>query len=251
MEREPIFKPYTFGENERAQMDRVGHFMLPGLLTATACEKLIRSMKHIEELVETGVKDPLPNHNAAEYDHYLESIIAHPQMLALARRVLGDNIRFDHCVTLNRPMGNQGVRWHSHEYAEDDPSLGFIRIFFYISGFELTDANLKVVPGSHLYRDRNVNAQNDAELLANWVAGKTHPLTGEPLHIEELAAPPASVILMWTHAAHAVNPRRSSNTRWCVVYAYRNPGRPSEARWISKAYEQKAIPGAEGLLSLY
>jgi hypothetical protein len=252
MTQESIFNAYQFGPQEKAEMDRVGHFILPGLLQPDACEKLVRSLQHIEDLVQAGVKDPLPNHNAAEYDSYLESLIGHPQMLTLARRVLGKNIRFDHCVTLNRPAGNQGVRWHSHEYAEDDPSLGFIRIFFYISGFELNNANLKVVPGSHLYRDEKIAAQTDADLQAGWLASKNHPMTGEPLQIEQLTAPPATVVLMWTHAAHAVNPRLpNSPTRWCVVYAYRNPGRPSLARWISPAYEKKVIPGAEGLLSLY
>lgn len=247
----PIFRPYVFGKAEKEELDYTGHFVLPGLLTDAACTQLVQSMIHVEELVNAGVENPLPNRNAAEYDSYLESLIGHPQMAGLARQVLGDNIRFDHCVTLNRPAGNQGLRWHSHEYAEDDPRLGFIRIFFYISGFERGDANLKAVPGSHLYRDRSINALTDADLTAGWLVGKTHPHTGELLQIEELAVPPASVVLMWTHAAHAVNPRRSTNTRWCVVYAYRNPGRPSEARWISEAYEQKVISGAEGLLSLY
>jgi hypothetical protein len=251
MAYEPIFKPYIIGKHEKEQLDCDGHFLLPGILTDQACEKLISSMMHIEGLVKAGVKDPLPNHNAAEHDSYLESLLAHPQMLALARSILGENIRFDHCVTLNRPTGNQGLRWHSHEYAEDDPRLGFIRIFFYINGFELDDGNLKVVPGSHLYRDRNIHAQTDAELMSGWTAGKTHPLTGEPLQIEQLVAAPATIALMWTHAAHAVNPRHSTNTRWCIVYAYRNPGRPSEARWITEAYEKKPIPGAEGLMSLY
>lgn len=248
---EPIFKPYVFGLEEKAQMDQDGHFLLPGILTDQACEKLVASMQHIEDLVQAGVQDPLPNRNAAEYDSYLASLIGHPQLLALARSVLGENIRFDHCVTLNRPAGNTGLRWHSHEYAEDDPRLGFIRIFFYISGFTAGDANLKVVPGSHLYRDRHINAATDADLAAGWLAGKTHPVTGEPLQIEQLVAPPATVALMWTHAAHAVNPRQSTSTRWCVVYAYRNPGRPSEARWITDAFASTPIPGAEGLLSLY
>ncbi|MEZ4864608.1 MAG: phytanoyl-CoA dioxygenase family protein [Caldilineaceae bacterium] len=251
MRYEPLFKPYIFGQAEKAQMDHVGHFVLPGILTDTACANLVTSLQRIEELIKTGVKNPLPNHNAAEYDSYLESLIAHPQMLALARSVLGEEIRFDHCVTLNRPTGNQGLRWHSHEYADDDPRLGFIRVFFYINGFERGDANLKVVPGSHLYRDRYLTAQTDDELRAGWLTDKSHLHTGEPLRIEELEAPPATVVLMWTHAAHAVNPRRSTNTRWCVVYAYRNPGRASEARWITEAFERKAIPGAEGLMSLY
>ncbi|MBX3014384.1 MAG: hypothetical protein KF832_22875 [Caldilineaceae bacterium] len=251
MSHAPIFKPYAFGPAEKAQLDRDGHWLLPGIITEEACANLVASMKQIEVLVQAGVDNPLPNRNAAEYNSYLESLIGHPQLLALAHSALGDTIRFDHCVTLNRPTGNQGVRWHSHEYAEDDPALGFLRIFFYINGFGLDDANLKVVPGSHLYRDRAITAQTDDDLRTGWLAGKRHPLTGEPLQIEALVAPPATVALMWTHAAHAVNPKQSTATRWCVVYAYRNPGRPSEARWITESYEKKTIPGAEGLLSLY
>lgn len=252
MVQEPLFKPYTFGPQEKAQMDRDGHFLLPGILTAAACERLVQSLSHIEELIAAGVKDPLPNHNAAEYDSYLESLIGHPQLLALARSILGAEIRFDHCVTLNRPGGNLGIRWHSHEYAEDDPTLGFVRIFFYVNGFELGDGNLRVVPGSHLFRDAQIDAHSDEELQEKWLAGKKHPLTNEPLQIVDLTAPAGSVALMWTHAAHAVHPRQpGSATRWSVVYAYRNPGRPSLARWITPAFEQKAIPGAEGLMSLY
>lgn len=247
-----LFKPYTFGPAERAQMDRDGHFLLPGILTEDACTRLVDALAQIEELVAAGVTEPLPNRNAAEYNSYLESLIAHPQLLALARSVLGEEIRFDHCVTLNRPGGNQGLRWHSHEYAEDDPSLGFIRIFFYINGFQPGDGNLKVVPGSHLFRDPAIDAQSNEELATRWLAGKSHPLTGEPLHVVDLTAPPATVALMWTHAAHAVTPRReASSTRWCVVYAYRNPGRPSRARWITDAFERKPIPGAAGLMGLY
>lgn len=252
MESSALFTPYQFGPAEKASLDQVGHFVLPGILTPTACTQLVIAMQHIEDLIQAGVEDPLPNRNAAEYDGYLESLIAHPQLLGLARAVLGENLRFDHCVTLNRPAGNQGIRWHSHEYAEDDPRLGFVRIFFYINGFEANDGNLKVVPGSHLYRDETINAQSDADLARDWLQGKTHPMTGKPLAIEALTAPPASVVLMWTHAAHAVTPRQpNSPTRWAVVYAYRNPGRPSRARWITEAYERKDIPGAAGLMSLY
>ena len=71
---------------------------------------------------------------------------------------------------------------------------------------------------------------------------KHHPITGQPLSIEQLSVLPGTVILVWTHAAHAVTPRRkSSGTRWTVVYAYRNPGKPSGARWISPEYEKKHL----------
>ena len=107
------------------------------------------------------------------------------------------------------------------------------------------------MPGSHLYRDRTAKAETDSELEGGWMKDKKHPQTGEPLAIEALSAPPGTVIVMWTHALHGVTPKTSSDTRWTVVYAFRNPGLPSSARWISPEFEQCVIPGAEGLLSLY
>ena len=34
MERFPIFESYEFGEEQKAEMDREGHFVLPGYLDA-------------------------------------------------------------------------------------------------------------------------------------------------------------------------------------------------------------------------
>lgn len=250
--RDLLFHDYTFGEQERKTLDSDGHFVFPGLLTSDAQENLTRSLSYIHELSRTSKEGHEPNRFSAEYDSYLESLIAHPQMLKLTRQVLGEDIRYDHCVSLNRPGGNRGIGWHSHGYSDDDPRLGFVRIFFYVNGFDPDDGGLKAVPGSHLYRDTRIHAQSDEDLREGWLAGKTHPETGEPLEIQALSAPPGTVALMWTHAAHGVNPRKQdSDTRWCVVYAYRNPGRPSGARWLTPEFERKSIPGAEGLMSLY
>jgi hypothetical protein len=252
MPQPPIFHDYTFGEQERKLLDSDGHFVFPGLLTSDAQEKLTNALSYIHELSRTPKEGHEPNRFSAEYDSYLESLIAHPQMLELTRKVLGEDIRYDHCVSLNRPGGNRGIGWHSHGYSDDDSSLGFVRIFFYVNGFEPDDGGLKAVPGSHLYRDSKIQARTDEALREGWLVGKTHPETGEPLEIEALSAPPGTVALMWTHAAHAVSERKpDSHTRWCVVYAYRNPGEPSGARWITPEFEQKPIPGAEGLMSLY
>ena len=254
MAHDPIFKDYTFGDIERAEMDREGHLMFPGLLTEDAQKKLTKSMAHIESLRPHEVEGHEPRRFSAEFDAYLESLIGHPQLLGLARTILGDEIRYDHCVALNRPSGQKGMSWHAHGYGEEnfDLGLGFVRIFFYINGFEADDGGLKVVPGSHLFKDRTIKGEDDADLMQKWVNGKTHPMTGEPLKIEALSAPPGTVIVMWTHALHGVNPRKpNSDMRWTVVYAYRNPGLSSSARWISDEFEKKVIPGAEGLLSLY
>lgn len=247
---EPLFHDDTWGETERERLDRDGHLVLPGLLTEAACARLTDSLARIAA-GPTAPPQP-PNHYAAEHEPYLASLIAHPHLLGLARQVLGPTIRYDHCVSLNRPGGDGGAHWHSHEYGETRPELGFVRIFFYVNGLAADDGGLGVVPGSHLYRDARLSASGDAALREGWLAGKRHPLTGEPLAIEYLSAPPGSVVLMWTHAAHAVSPRRpESPTRWAVVYAYRNPGLPSRARWITPEFETSPPPGAEGLMPLY
>ena len=250
-EWDPLFRPFAFGDDERAVLDRDGHFALPGLLTEAAPTQLTAALARIQSMPREDEDHP-PQRFSAEFDAYLESLIGHPQLLDLVRRVLGPEIRYDHCVALNREGGNQGSRWHSHEYADDDPALGFVRVFFYVNGFAADDGGLKVVPGSHLYRDPAITADSDAALAQGWMAGKVHPASGQPLRVEELSVPPGTVVLMWTHAAHGVNPRKEgSDTRWCVVYAYRNPGRESHARWLSPGFENKRIKGAEGLMSLY
>ena len=92
---------------------------------------------------------------------------------------------------------------------------------------------------------------DDVELREGWMSGRTHPVTGQPLDIEELEAPPGSVALMWTHAAHGVNARLpGSDTRWTVVYAYRNPGAESSARWSTPEF-QASVEVEESLMTLY
>ncbi len=245
-----LFHPYEFGEAERQRLDRDGHLALPGLLTGEARGRLTTALAAIEAVAPEAAQQA--RHYSAEHNAYLASLIAHPQLLTLARQVLGPEIRYDHCVALNRPPGDRGISWHSHEYADDRPALGFVRIFFYVNGFTADDGGLGVVPGSHLFRDARLKAASDEALTAGWMAGKRHPITGDPLAIEYLSVPAGTVILMWTHAAHAVSSRLpGSETRWTVVYAYRNPGAPSRARWISEAFERRPPAGAEGLMSLY
>jgi hypothetical protein len=244
-----LFTSLPFGSDERRRLDTDGHVVLPGVLTAHACTRLTDALAHIQSLMP-GEEDYRPNHYSAELAPYLASLIRHPQMLELVGRLLGQDIRFDHCVTLNRPGGNDGASWHSHAYSENDPALAFVRIIFYVSGFKLGDGNLKVVPGSHLFRDPGIKASSDTELQDGWMKDQTHPETRAALAIEQLQAPPASVALMWTHAAHGVNPRQAdSDTRWSVVYAYRNPGAESRARWISPEFET-SMSATDGLMSL-
>jgi hypothetical protein len=253
---EPIFHSYTLGEAELSDLSELGHLVLPGILTPAVCDRLVPSLSRISELQAAHGPDrpeaPLPGKYAAENDSYLASLIGHPQLIELARVVLGADIRYDHCVALNRGPGNPGMRWHTHGYSDDDTRYGFVRVFFYVNGFDPDDGGLKVVPGSHLFRDAYIKASTDEELTERWLVGKVHPTTGKPLRIERLGAPPGSVVLMWTHALHGVVPRQpNSPTRWTVVYGFRNPGKPSKARWISPRFAARPIAGAHGLMDLY
>ena len=250
----PIFNDYEWTDTHRQQMDRDGHIVFPGLLPSGAQRQLTESLARIHVIPRSEGQGPKPtNMYAAEYEEYLESLIAHPQMLELAHHVLGDNLRYDHCVSLIRPGGNKGSGWHTHGYGEEDPNLGFVRVFFYVNGFEPDDGGLKAVPGSHLYRRIGIRSSvDDREMWEAWGADRTHPETGDPMKVENLSAPPGTVALMWTHALHAVTPRKaSSDTRWCVVYAYRNPGEGSNARRISFSFEQKCRGALGTLAELY
>jgi hypothetical protein len=246
---ELLFSSCSLGEAEKKRLNRDGHLLLPQCLTTCTRRKVIEALRHNLEIPAAG--EHFPMRYAAEHDVYLASVIAHPQMLELARAILGDEIRYDHCVNLSRKGGDRGQGWHTHPYASDRPDLGFIRIFFYVSGFQRGNGSLKVVPGSHLFR-ADIRAESDEELRASWLNGKTHPLTGEPLEIMDLEVPEGSVIVMWTDALHAVTPRQSqSDTRWTMVTAYRNPGAPSRARWIRSEFENNPPPGAESIIPLY
>ncbi len=243
--------------DERTALDRDGYVLLPGLLQKVACGALTTSLQRVARRADEhdgprGAGRALYDHYAAEHDGYLARLIAHPEMLKLARSALGNEIRYDHCVTLNRKPGYPGLPWHGHAYADDEPRLRFLRIFFYVGGFGPSDAALQVVPGSHHFRDPLDQRKTDDELRAQWLVGKRHPETGEPLRIEVLQAPERTVILMWTHTLHGVTPGPAQRgTRWAVVYGYRNPGRPSLSRWISEEFERRAPAEARGLMSRY
>ena len=69
------------------------------------------------------------NQVIAEHDEYLESIVGHPEMLALAKSVLGDDIRFDHQCGMSKDPGNGGMGYHPHNYADEvGGEPGMIRV---------------------------------------------------------------------------------------------------------------------------
>ena len=191
---------------QKATMDMDGHIVLPGILTPDTVERLIDRLSAMNDLdavfqreraakrkqleqARDAAKTAAEKEAAeralsswaedgglgmrlsvgaciAEHDEYIESVVGHPQMLALARSILGDDIRFDHCCNSSGRAGgdtpDRGMGYHGHSYADgrktwadevvpglapktNNPSLGFIRIFFYVNGFSLKNGNLKTV----------------------------------------------------------------------------------------------------------
>lgn len=216
---------------------------------------------------------------AAEHDALIAATISHPQMLQLAADALStpsSTISFDHCALNIRRAGNGGQSWHTHGAAElrdhagnpwasstaapsSLPTMdklcqiaGLVRIFFYVNGTPSRDGNLKVVRGSHLFWDPNWQADSDDDLVSHWLGGagggqrQLHPATGKPLRIEEVVLPAGSVVVMWTHSLHAVNPKpNESQTRWALITAYRNPYARDASGWITRRWSRQPLLGLE------
>ncbi len=169
---------------------------------------------------------------------FLMDVLTHPQMLQLQRMCLGDTIYFDHNQLLTRPGGYPGNSWHCHPIGAGRDNCGVADLaeyraqpntnltICYPEGFETgEDAGLKIVKGSHLFRDpANCRFATDEEMEQQWLANRVHPVTGAPLKIERLSLPPGSIVCCLTHAVHGVDPKTADRkTRWCTLYCYKKP----------------------------
>ena len=70
-------------------------------------------------------------------------------------------------------------------------------------------------------------------MQTNWIEGKIHAFTGEPLRIERLSLPPGSMVSFVHHMPHHVGHRDlDAPTRWGLLMAYRTPDpKASPAKW--------------------
>lgn len=288
--RMPLFHPsWQFTPAMKDQMDKDGHVIFPGLMTAEAVRtatdacvrvqamheeftdriaplreahaarvELARSDAEREKLEEERWKPGAdgdfnlvlnPGSNCAEMDPFFEAAIGHPDMRKIVEGVFDKDWRFDHCTMANRKGGNGGIGWHSHGGSDTDSwydqPRGFIRVFWYINGFAAGDGNLKVVPGSHLHRrDPMRGFSSDEAAQAGWIDGRLHPITKRSLKIEHLACPRGTVIAMWTHAAHAVEPKASgTDTRYTLITGYRQPQCHEVSKWITPAFYRRNTMG--------
>ena len=198
----------------------------------------------------------LPEFFPPAYDDFmLDVATAHPQMLELFGRLLGDRFVLDHFLMLNRAPESAGRTWHAHHYCEgkdeveDDIGTGAhltteflqqqcVRTLCYPEGATPTEGGqLAVIPGAHLYRipfKTNVTrTDHDEDMKAGWIVGKVHAATGRPLEIVHLSIPPGSMVSFVHHMPHYVGYRKPGfGVRWGLLMAYRTPDpRAKTARW--------------------
>ncbi len=174
---------------------------------------------------------------SAGHVSFIMNVMTHPQMLDLQRLCLDTTaVYFDHNQLLSRAPGYAGCAWHSHKIGagHDDGTTVDIDSYArqpnlnlnlcYPQGFSAhEDGGLKVLPGSHLFRDpAGCRAADDEALRSSWLQGREHPVTGRPLEIEAPALPAGSIVCCLSHTAHAVAPKaQDRDTRWCSLFAYR------------------------------
>lgn len=203
---------------------------------------------------------------------FLMDVLTHPQMLQLQRWCLeSENIYFDHNQLLTRPAGYPGDGWHCHPIGAGRDNCDVAKLteyraqpntnltMCYPEGFAAgNDGGLKIVRGSHLFRDpAKCRFATDEEMEQQWLANRVHPVTGTPLKIEHLSLPPGSIVCCLTHAAHAVEPKAAGRkTRWCTLYCYKKPddltGLVQPPRSVPPVWAMKAMRGElpEGLREL-
>ena len=69
----------------------------------------------------------------------------------------------------------------------------------------------------------------------DWLPGKTHAYTGEPLEIKRLSLPPGSMVSFVHHLPHHVGHRKpDALVRWGLLMANRTPDpKASPSKWSS------------------
>ena len=198
----------------------------------------------------------LPEYWAAAYDDFIMDVTsAHPQMMELLCKLLSERFIIDHLIMLNRAPDSRGRRWHGHPYRDgqyevqdfvgDGTALTTeflehqcVRTLCYPQGADDEyGAELAVIPGAHLYRIPykwdTARPDVDADMEANWLPGKKHAFTGEPLQIVHLSLPPGTMVSFVHHMPHFVGYRQPhAPVRWGLLMAYRTPDpRAAPRKW--------------------
>ena len=240
---------------------RGGSEQMPGFLRTSECRHYMHDRGLFgpgPALVTRGFESQgvMPEYFPGAYDDFiLDVTTAHPQMMELFGKLLGDRFIIDHCLTLNRTPGSKGRRWHAHPYRDgqyevDDPvgtgkavtpeflQRQCVRTLCYPEGATLVDGGeLAVIPGGHLYRIpyrwNTKRPDDDAAIRTGWLKGKKHAVTGKPLEIVHLSMPPGSMVSFVHHMPHYVGYRQPGvATRWGLLMAFRTPDpEATPAKW--------------------
>lgn len=249
------FKATFCGGSEQLPGPPWDGFMQPGLRDYMKDNGLLGPEP---SLVTRGFKSQgiFPEYFPCAYDDFiLDATTAHPQMMELFKKVLGEKFYLDHVIMLNRAPGSSGRRWHAHPYrqgqheVEDIIGTGSavtteflpqqcVRTLCYPEGASIEEGGeFAVIPGAHLYRIpfkwSITRTDYDEEMETTWLKEKTHPVTGEPLQILRLSLPPGSMVSFVHHMPHHVGHRNpNAGTRWGLLMAFRTPDpTATPAKW--------------------
>ena len=102
-----------------------GSERMPGFLRTAECRGYMHDhglFGPSPALVTRGFESQgvMPEYFPFGYDEFiLDLITAHPQMMELFGKLLGDRFVIDHCFALNRTSGS-GRTWHAHQYRADN-----------------------------------------------------------------------------------------------------------------------------------
>ncbi|MBT3604582.1 MAG: hypothetical protein HN521_16110 [Candidatus Latescibacteria bacterium] len=241
-----LLRPEVLTSFDRETFEREGYWVWENVLTDEGRHRWTASLEKLQQMNDEIVMDT--DWEAID-----------PQMMDLFSKVLGERFFYDHMLMLNRPAGSEGRRWHGHPYrqgqheVEDPVGTGefvtkeflhqqCVRTLCYPEGATIEDGcEFAVIPGAHLYRIpfkwSTQRPDYDDDMETNWLKGKTHAFTGEPLKIRRLSIPPGSMVSFVHHLPHHVGHRKAgTDMRWGLLMAYRTPDPTAEpAKWNESA----------------
>ena len=80
----------------------------------------------------------------------LAALILHPQLLAIAQQILGDDIRFWWDQGINKKPGSRSpIAWHQDNGYQPGRTQEFLTCWLALDASDLDNGGLEVIPGSH------------------------------------------------------------------------------------------------------
>ncbi len=146
---------------------------------------------------------------------------------AVARQILGPDVRLTQDHAIMKPPEIGGVTpWHQDE-AFGDPALDYNEISFWLALQPVDDSNgcMRFVPGSHLWQVLpHAPADGDARVHALDCSGAFDPSLAVSCPLRQ-----GGCTMHTTRTVHGAGPNHSAAPRWAYVVVFGVPPRPAAA----------------------